>query len=55
MTTQIQRTKRVAILMENEFEDITFKIPNAALKQAGVIVTVLGARMNDNYKGHHVQ
>ncbi|MGI8932925.1 DJ-1/PfpI family protein [Leptolyngbya sp. BC1307] len=53
MTAQIQRTRRVAILVENEFEDITFKLPNAALKQAGVVVTVLGARMNDEYKGHH--
>lgn len=53
MTAQAQKTKRVAILVENEFEDITFKIPHTALKQAEVIVTVLGARMNDQYKGHH--
>lgn len=53
MTTQTQRTKRVAILVENEFEDIAFKVPNTALKQAGAIITVLGARMNDDYKGHH--
>ena len=46
-------SKHVAILVENEFEDINFKIPITALKQAGAIVTVLGARMNDDYKGHH--
>ncbi|EDX87616.1 DJ-1/PfpI family [Synechococcus sp. PCC 7335] len=46
-------SKQIAILVENEFEDVNFKIPNTALKQAGAIVTVLGARMNDDYKGHH--
>ncbi|MEL7356638.1 MAG: DJ-1/PfpI family protein [Cyanobacteria bacterium J06560_6] len=45
--------KQVAILVENEFEDVEFKIPHAALKQAGAIVTVLGGRMNEQYKGHY--
>ncbi|MGB7249501.1 MAG: DJ-1/PfpI family protein [Phormidesmis sp.] len=51
---QIRRAqKQVAILVENEFEDVEFKIPHTALKQAGTIVTVLGGRMNERYKGHH--
>ncbi|MEM6451739.1 MAG: DJ-1/PfpI family protein [Cyanobacteria bacterium P01_D01_bin.105] len=54
MTKQTEKPKRrVAILVENEFEDIEFKMPNIALKQAGAFVTVIGARMNDTYKGHH--
>lgn len=54
MTTQLQtKQKRVAILVENEFEDIEFTIPNTALKQAGALVSVLGGRMNDSYRGHH--
>lgn len=54
MVTQLENTpKHVAILVENEFEDIEFTITNAALKQASAVVTVLGARMNDDYKGHH--
>ena len=46
-------SKKVAILVENEFEDVDFKIPHTALKQTGAIVTVIGARMNDAYKSHH--
>lgn len=48
-----QTRKRVAILVENEFEDVEFKISNTALKQAGAVVTVIGSRMNDTYRGHH--
>ncbi|MEN8445255.1 MAG: hypothetical protein ABG776_09630 [Cyanobacteria bacterium J06555_13] len=32
--------RQVAILVENEFEDVEFKISHAALRQAGVTVTV---------------
>ena len=54
MTQQTEKSrKKVAILVENEFEDVDFKIPHTALKQAGALVTVVGARMNDTYKGHH--
>lgn len=45
-------SKRVAILVENEFEDVMLKIPQTALKQAGAEVVILGARMNDRYRGH---
>lgn len=54
MTKQAEKTKKqVAILVESEFEELEFKIPNTALRQAGAAVTVLGARMNDAYRGHH--
>ena len=54
MTAQTSyKTKRVAILVENEFEDVDYKIPHTALSQAGAKLTVIGARMNDSYKGHH--
>ncbi len=34
--------KRVAILMENQFEDFLFQVPYQALKQAGAKVTIIG-------------
>lgn len=43
--------KRVAILIENNVEDVEFQIPYTALKQAGAEVTVLGSRMNEAYQG----
>ncbi len=43
--------QRVAILIENQFEDSEFKIPYTALQKAGAAVTVLGSRMNDEYRG----
>ncbi|HYW18332.1 MAG TPA: DJ-1/PfpI/YhbO family deglycase/protease [Nodularia sp. (in: cyanobacteria)] len=43
--------KKVAILIENDVEDIEFTIPFNALKQAGIEVVVLGSRMNEKYKG----
>ncbi|MBE9128383.1 MULTISPECIES: DJ-1/PfpI/YhbO family deglycase/protease [unclassified Coleofasciculus] len=42
---------KVAILIEDQFEDSEFNIPNTALKQAGANVVVLGSRMNDEYQG----
>jgi protease I len=45
------RKKKVAILIENGFEDIEFTIPSNGLKQAGMDVVVLGSRMNEKYKG----
>ena len=44
--------KKVAILVENEFEDIELRIPQTALNQAGAQIIILGARMNDRYRGH---
>ncbi|HEY0378291.1 MAG TPA: DJ-1/PfpI/YhbO family deglycase/protease [Pyrinomonadaceae bacterium] len=43
--------KRVAILVEKNFEDSEFQIPYNALKAAGAEVTVLGSRMNETYQG----
>lgn len=45
------RKKKVAILIENGFEDIEFTIPCNGLRQAGMEVVVLGSRMNEKYKG----
>ena len=44
--------KQVAILIENQFEDLEFQIPYTALQQAGAIITVLGSRMNDEYQSY---
>jgi protease I len=43
--------KRVAILLENSFEDSEFQLPYNALQQAGATTIILGTRMNDEYKG----
>ncbi|MEC4818913.1 MAG: DJ-1/PfpI/YhbO family deglycase/protease [Scytonema sp. PMC 1069.18] len=45
--------KKVAILIENGVEDAEFQVPYNGLKQAGMDVVVLGARMNETYKGKH--
>jgi protease I len=42
---------RVAILVENSFEDSELQVPCAALSQAGASICVIGSRMNDEYKG----
>ncbi|MDV3348938.1 DJ-1/PfpI family protein [Leptothoe sp. LEGE 181152] len=44
--------KKVAILIENQFEDLEFQVPYTALQKAGATVTVLGARMNDEYQSY---
>jgi protease I len=44
-------TKKVAILIEKNFEDSEFQIPYNALKASGAEVTVLGSRMNETYTG----
>jgi len=43
--------KRVAILVEKNFEDSEFQVPYNALKAAGAEVSVLGSRMNETYRG----
>ena len=43
--------KRIAILLENGFEDSEFKIPYNALQKAGATTVILGTRMNEEYKG----
>ncbi|BAZ41681.1 PfpI family intracellular peptidase [Calothrix sp. NIES-4101] len=45
------KLKKVAILIENDVEDAEFQIPYNGLKQAKMDVVVLGARMNETYKG----
>ncbi len=49
--TAEKKTKRVAILVEKNFEDSEFQIPYTALQAAGAEVTVLGSRMNEEYTG----
>jgi protease I len=51
MSTTQPTTKKVAILIEKDFEDSEFQIPYNALKAAGAEVTVLGSRMNETYTG----
>ncbi|MDQ3804429.1 MAG: DJ-1/PfpI/YhbO family deglycase/protease [Acidobacteriota bacterium] len=48
-------TKKVAILIENHFEDSEFEIPRAALERAGAEVTVLGSRTNEKYTGKQMK
>jgi protease I len=50
-----RETKRVAILIENHFEDSEFEIPRAALAEAGAEVTVLGSRVNEKYTGKQLK
>lgn len=47
--------KKVAILIENHFEDSEFQIPFKALKDAGAEVSVLGSRMNEKYTGKNMK
>ncbi|MDT4898002.1 MAG: protease [Acidobacteriota bacterium] len=49
--TTAATTKKVAILIEKNFEDSEFTVPYNALKAAGAEVTVLGSRMNETYAG----
>jgi protease I len=51
MTTKQTEAKKVAILVEKNFEDSEFQIPYNALKAAGAEVSVLGSRMNETYAG----
>jgi protease I len=49
---QIPNPKKVAILLENQFEDLEFQIPFDALQKAEAKVVVLGSRMNDTYQSY---
>jgi protease I len=51
MTTGQSAKKKVAILVEKNFEDSEFTVPYNALKAAGAEITVLGSRMNETYAG----
>ncbi|MGH9942004.1 MAG: DJ-1/PfpI/YhbO family deglycase/protease [Pyrinomonadaceae bacterium] len=46
-----ERTKKVAILIEQHVEDAEFQLPYNALREAGAEVTVLGSRTNEKYIG----
>lgn len=43
--------KKVALLIDQKFEDAEFQIPYQALQQADAQVMVLGSRMNETYHG----
>jgi protease I len=49
---QVSIPKKVALLIENQFEDLEFQIPSNALRQGGARVIVLGSRMNDTYQSY---
>lgn len=51
VSTNQASSQRVAILMENQFEDFLFQIPYTALQKAGAMVTAIGSRMNEQYQG----
>ncbi|HBB33785.1 MAG TPA: type 1 glutamine amidotransferase [Cyanobacteria bacterium UBA8803] len=46
---------RIAILMEQNVEDVEFLIPYTAFRKAGASIKVLGSRMNEQYKGKRGQ
>ena len=45
--------KRVAILVENEFDDRELMIPFETLQNAGVVVTIVGPTSGQEYTGKH--
>ena len=52
MVSKVQDSSpRVAILIENQFEDYLFQVPYKALKKAGADITIIGSRMNEEYHG----
>lgn len=51
MSLLYRTSKRVAFLLEQEFEDLEFKIPDTALRRAGAEVVVLGGQMCQAYRG----
>jgi len=53
MNLHLRTAKRVAILVEQDFEDLEFNIPDTALRHAGVEVVVLGSQLAQNYQGQH--
>lgn len=49
--TSTNQPIRAGILLEDGFEDSEYQVPFTAMQQAGVDITVLGTRMNDEYEG----
>ena len=50
-STNQASSKRVAILIEDQFEDFLFQVPHLALQKAGAKVSIIGSRMNEEYHG----
>ncbi len=50
-STNRDSSPRVAILIENQFEDFLFQVPYQALQKAGAKISVIGSRMNEEYHG----
>ena len=46
-----QSEKRVAILVEDEYDERELEIPRDALREAGVSVTIVGPTAGQDYKG----
>lgn len=44
---------RVAVLVENDFEDIEFSEPVKHLREGGAEVVIVGTGTSDSYKGKH--
>ena len=42
---------KVAVLVENDFEDIELLYPYYRYKEAGFVVEVIGPKANETYKG----
>lgn len=53
--TEKSGPKKVAILIENGFEDSEFQIPHKALNGTDAEVTVLGSRLSEKYTGKQGQ
>ncbi|WP_019506082.1 DJ-1/PfpI family protein [Pleurocapsa sp. PCC 7319] len=51
VSTNQTNPKRVAILIENQFEDFLLQVPYQALQKAGAKVCIIGSRMNEEYHG----
>ncbi len=45
--------KRIAVLIEQEFEDLEFWVPVMRLREEGAEVVVVGTGSADSYKGKH--
>jgi len=54
-TDESNKSKKVAVLIEQHVEDVEFQIPYNALQEAGAEVWVLGSRMNEKYVGKQQQ
>lgn len=50
-THNYSHSKRIAILIDGGFEDSEFLVPRTALNRTDAVLTVLGSRMNEEYKG----